>query len=91
MSLIRVFVLPPNGRSAPDGFATGYLFNQSHPVTLAQVDWFRDDGLPCDYEHETEFRAWIETKTYVKAAKAFGSGILVLGPRYSFTINYEAP
>jgi hypothetical protein len=87
MSLIRVFVLPSPG----DGFAADYLFGRAQRVAFLQVDWFRDDHQPCDQEHEADYRTWIEKKTYAVSARELGFPLLVLGPKHSFTIGYEAP
>lgn len=90
MSLIRVFVLPPPN-AAVNGFATDYLFGRAQPVVFEQVDWFRDDALPCDPEHESAFREWLAKKRYSVQARELGLALLVLGPKHSFTIDYKAP
>lgn len=91
MSLIRVFVMPPNGPrgQGEGGYATDYIFGGTHPVAFGQVDWFRDDFKPLTPENEEDYRAFISGKVYAKAAASFGSAILVLGPKHAFTIGYD--
>jgi hypothetical protein len=87
MSLIRVFALPHKSRFAD----WDYLFSAGKPVEFYQVDGFRDDHHPLTAESEKEYREFIGGKRYTKITKEDGFGLLILGPEYSFTIDYEAP
>lgn len=78
MSLIRVFEIPP-----PIGHFGGM------PQAFINVDWFRDDdaGDVTREEWEALLRPFIAHKDYARR----GRPLLVLGDKWSFTIDYEAP
>jgi hypothetical protein len=85
MSLIRVFEIPPPLHE--------YVF-EGRPQEFINVDWFRDDSLSAIVhtrdltrdEWEIELRKFIAKKAYFQR----GRPLLVLGDKWSFTINYEA-
>jgi hypothetical protein len=80
MSLIRVFEIPPPLHD--------FVF-EGKPQAFVNVDWFRDDhmGEMTRVEWEAALRQFIAKKNYAQR----GRPLLVLGEKWSFTINYEAP
>jgi len=75
--LIRALKIAPT-----DG---GFRFGDGQPQTFVEVDWFRDDDYPLTLDTEMDYWRFLESKVYND-----GSPLLVLSPRHSFTINYEA-
>lgn len=78
--LIRVLEIPPSSGD--------FHFQGGESQTFVEVDWFRDDkGMMANPEGRDFIRHFIIDKNYYDPAKSY----LVLHPKNSFTINYEAP
>lgn len=79
--LIRVFEIPP-----PTG---KFHFSGGEAQCFVEVDWFRDDNMP-DMPEDQRRAALIEF-VQGKRYAASGKPLLILHPKWSCTLNYEAP
>jgi hypothetical protein len=78
--LIRVLEIPASsGR---------FHFSGGEPQIFVEVDWFRDDEEMWRRDDWPEqLTDWLREKKYFNQDRAY----LVLHPKRTFTINYEAP
>lgn len=68
-----------------------FHFRGAEAQTWFEVDWFRDDNTPLEMysvpRAQEELTSFIKKKNYYDPRKSY----LVLYPKITFTINYEAP